>query len=301
MAVNKIIKLVTHDGSFHTDDVFAAAALSIMFEKEGIEFEIIRTRDEEIIKSADYVFDVGGIYDEGTNRFDHHQVGGAGIHKGEIGFSSFGLVWKKFGVKISGSDKSAQFLDNKLALPIDAWDNGYDLVQNNLPDTSPVYIQHLFFAMQPTWREEDLNIDEMFFKSVAIAKEFLNREIIQANDALLAEEAVMDAYNNTKDKRIIVLEKNYPAQHVLQEFPEPLFVIYPRRTNNYWGVKAMREDPKTFKNKKNLPVTWGSLKDEELQKVTGVPDAVFCHKGLFLAVAKTKEGAIKLAGVALES
>ena len=39
--------------------------------------------------------------------------------------------------------------------------------------------------------------------------------------------------------------------------------------------------------------------DETLQKVTGVEDAVFCHKGLFLAVAKSKEGAIKLAELAL--
>ncbi len=43
----------------------------------------------------------------------------------------------------------------------------------------------------------------------------------------------------------------------------------------------------------------GGLRDEELQKITGVEDAVFCHKGLFLAVSKSKEGAVKLAELAL--
>jgi len=36
-----------------------------------------------------------------------------------------------------------------------------------------------------------------------------------------------------------------------------------------------------------------------LAKVTGVPDATFCHNGRFLAVAKSKEGALKLAEIAL--
>jgi uncharacterized UPF0160 family protein len=39
--------------------------------------------------------------------------------------------------------------------------------------------------------------------------------------------------------------------------------------------------------------------NEELAQVTGVADAVFCHNKLFMAVAKSKEGAIKLAELAL--
>src|SRR3989338_10239311 len=108
-------KLITHNGSFHTDDIFAAATLSLLLEKKGEPFEIIRTRDEEIIKSADYVFDVGGIYEREKNRFDHHQPGGAGRRvlsgvEGEkfgIEYSSFGLVWEKFGVDLAGNKEVA--------------------------------------------------------------------------------------------------------------------------------------------------------------------------------------------------
>lgn len=293
--------LVTHNGSFHTDDIFACAALSLLLEKEKKQFEIIRTRDEEIIKNADYVFDVGGVYDEEKNRFDHHQVGGAGRRENGIEYASFGLVWKKLGKEICGSDEGRDLIDLKIAAPIDAFDNGFDLVENKYPGVSPYYIQHIFFSMHPTWREENSNRDEIFLKCVAIAKEILSREIIQVQDSILAEKEVISIYKNSTDKRIIVLDKNYPAQYAMQGFPEPLFIIYPRATDNYWGVKTVRRDPKTFNNRKDLPKSWAGLQDEELQKASGVSDAVFSHKGLFMAVAKSREGAIKLAQLALQT
>ncbi len=312
--------LVTHDGSFHTDDIFAAAALILYLEKNSKEFsaqggpaslwEIIRTRDPEIIQSADYVFDVGGTHDPKLNRFDHHQVGGAGRRipsgvEGEvvIEYAAFGLVWKKFGVELSGSEKAARMIDQKLVAPIDAGDNGFDLSENKY-EVSPYMIQHVFGAMRPTWREDAKSEDEMFLKCVEIAKEVLSREIIQTRDALSAEESVIAIYKNTSDKRIILLDKHYPFQYTLCNFPEPLFVICPRTDSEgveTWGVKAVRDDPKTFKNRKNLPKLWAGVRDEELQNVTGVRDAIFCHRGLFLAVAKSKEGAIKLAQIAVES
>lgn len=306
----KKLKLVTHDASFHTDDIFAAATFSIYFDKLGQNFEITRTRDEKLIKEADYVFDVGGIYDADKNRFDHHQVGGAGVraipssNEGQevsIEYASFGLVWKKFGIELCGNQKAADMVDKKLAAPVDAWDNAFDLVNNKYSKISPFLIQHAFFSMEPTWREENLNINDMFFKCVEIAKQVLSREIIQAQDAILAEEIVTNIYHKTQDKRILIIDKNYPFQHILNNFPEPIYVVYPRKNNNWWGVKAVREDPKTFKNRKNLPASWGGVRDEALQRLTGVPEAIFCHKGLYMCVVKTKEGAIKLAQIALES
>jgi len=296
-------KLVTHDGSFHTDDIFAAASLSIYLGNLGETFAIIRTRDEKIINIGDYVFDVGGIYDSNLNRFDHHQTGGAGKHDNGIDYSSFGLVWKKFGLELCGSQKAFDLIDKKLVAPIDAGDNGLDLVTNKY-EVSPYFIQNAFSSMRPTWREENLTNDEMFLKCVGMAKEILSREIIQAKDEILAEDLVILIYKNTPDKRIIILDKHYPFENTLNNFPEPLFVICPRKNSEgdeTWGVKAVREDPKTFKNRKNFPSGWAGLRDEELQNVTGVSDAVFCHRALFLAVAKSKEGAIKLAQIAVES
>ena len=57
----------------------------------------------------------------------------------------------------------------------------------------------------------------------------------------------------------------------------------------------MRIKPEDFPSRKPFPKEWAGLSDEELQKVSGVNDAVFCHRGVFLCVAKSLEGAIELA------
>ncbi len=253
------------------------------------------------MRSGDYVFDVGGVHTPEENRFDHHQIGGAGRHENGIDYAAFGLVWKKFGVEVAGSTEAAKIIEKSVVSPIDAFDNAIDLVENKHTVT-PYYIQHIFGGMRPTWKEEDVNIDEVFLKAVVLAREILSREITQANDALEASQKVMEIYGNTEDKRMLVLDKNYSVDEMTYEsFPETLFIIFPRRTNNQWGAKAVRVGPRTFKNKKDFPAMWAGLRDEELQNVSGVRDAVFCHRGRFLVVAKTKESAIELAKIALES
>ncbi len=295
-------KLITHNGPFHSDDIFAAATLSLYLEKQGEEFEIIRTRDEEIIKNADYVFDVGGIYDEAANRFDHHQQGGAGKRENNIDYASFGLVWKKFGTEMCGSQKSRDIIDTKVASPIDAHDNGILLVDFK-KDIYPYTIQRVFeMVMRPTWQEDISLTNDFFFMCVNMAKEILKREIKHAQDRILAEENVLQLYNASVDKRIIFLDKYYPFSDVISSFPEPLFVVSPRREDSLWAIIAVSNPgPKTFINRKDLPEAWAGLRDEELQKVTGVSDAIFCHRGKYLAVAGSKDGAMKLAQIAVNA
>lgn len=293
-------KLVTHDGSFHADDVFACATLCLVLEKRGEKFKIIRTRDEKIIKTGDYVFDVGAVYDEENNRFDHHQIGGAGRRENGIEYSSFGLVWKKFGKKLSGSPEAVLAVDKHLVSPVDANDNGVDLVERK-HEVFPYTIQDFFRVMRPTWREGDRNLSKMFLQCVSVAQKILEREITYAQDSVAANKAILSTYQSAEDKRLIVLDKNYHSSEILDKLPELLFAVYPREDNGSWGVKAVRKDLKSFENRKNFPKSWGGLRNEELQKVTGVADAIFCHRALFMAVAKSKEGAVKLAQIALKS
>ena len=66
------MKIATHNGKFHADEVFAVSLLRRLDRFKDA--EIIRTRDAEILKTADVVVDVGGQYDPLTHRYDHHQV-----------------------------------------------------------------------------------------------------------------------------------------------------------------------------------------------------------------------------------
>ena len=68
----KKVKIITHSGSFHADEVFAVATLKLMLGKD-FEIEVIRSRDKSDWDSGDYVVDVGGVYDPSRQRFDHHQ------------------------------------------------------------------------------------------------------------------------------------------------------------------------------------------------------------------------------------
>lgn len=296
MMWNKKKLLVTHDGSFHADDVFATAVLSIL--NKG-RVKIVRTRDEKIIAKGDYVYDVGSVYDPEKNRFDHHQVGGAGKRENGIEYSSFGLVWKKFGEQICGSKKVAEIIDNKLVVPVDAGDNGFDLVEKKY-NVFPYLLEDVLSIFKPTTLET-MNIDDQFFKALTWAEEILKREIKKTNDQIEIAKIIQNFYQNSQDKRLVIIDapkvSRYEIWDALQNFPKLLFAVY--GDVDGWRVVGMRKDVDTFENKKNLPAAWSGLQDEEFQKISGVTDATFCHRGLFLAGAKSKEGAIKLAELAL--
>ena len=288
-------KIVVHDGKFHADDLFAAATVRMYLKGAG---EIIRTRDQKVIDFADFVLDVGGISDPGQQRFDHHQHGGAGVRSNGIPYASFGLVWRKYGDEICGDSKIAERIERKLVAPIDADDNGYSLVQSTAP-VAPYGLQGVLYALRPTWKEDPKMYDTSFMELLPFAQKLIEREIIIARDAIAAEEMVERAYQNALDKRCIELDGPYPYQEKLTAHPEPLFVVAPRPADSKWKVECVRKNPFGFENRKSLPEKWAGLRDSDLALATGVSDAVFCHNGRFLAVAKTKEGAWALAKLAL--
>jgi len=284
--------LITHDGIFHADDIFATATLSL-FLKGSV--KIIRTRDESMFKKGDYVYDVGGIYDPMHNRFDHHQQGGAGVRENSIPYAAFGLVWKTFGEKICGDIAIAKRIDESLVQAIDADDNGIDLITLKTI-VAPYFIQDMFSIFRPSYTEEP-DYDAPFLKMIGIAREILLRTIRKTKDALKAESAVRQAYETAKDKRLIILNDRYPWADVLGAYPEPLYVVFPRTDS--WGVLCVSKAKHSFENRKPLPEAWAGKHDQEMAEVSGVSDATFCHNGRFLAVAKSKEGAIALAEKAL--
>jgi uncharacterized UPF0160 family protein/uncharacterized membrane protein YdjX (TVP38/TMEM64 family) len=300
--MSKKITIATHSGRFHPDDVCAVATLKLLL-GEHVDVDIVRTRDADVIKSADYVVDVGGEYDPSSKRFDHHQKGGAGMRENGIPYAAFGLVWKEYGEKIAGSAKVAQIIDKKLVSFVDAMDNGTGTFTPVQADVYPYTISNVIFTSQPTWKEPKSQMDDIFRTQSAFAMGILAREIKIIADVEEGKETVKEVYERSEDKKLIIFEKNYPWYEVLAEFPEPLYVIEPAEEDISavrWKVRAVQK-PHTFENRKSLPTEWAGKMDKELQEITGVNDAVFCHNKLFLAVAESKEGALALARKALEN
>lgn len=300
MPTQSIKKLVTHDGKFHADDIFACAVLAILLKKQGYTVEVIRTRDEALIAAGDFVFDVGGIYDPAQNRFDHHQKGGAGERENGIPYAAIGLVWKTYGAELCDGDiELANQIDKFLIQPIDANDNGMELSTPTRDDVRSVFLQDALYAFRATWKEDASTYDAAFLELVSFAKKLLARQIVATRDYLEGAKKVADAYATASDKRLIVLDGPYPCEEFLASQSEPLFVIAPRMENGNWKVNTITVHPRTFESRKRLPAAWAGLRDQELETVTGVSGAIFCHNARFLIVAKTKEAAMALAQKAL--
>jgi len=133
---------------------------------------------------------------------------------------------------------------------------------------------------------------------ITVAKDLLIREMNKAKMVIKSETKVKEAFEMSIDKRIIILPEELPWRRVLSEKLEVMFVVYPRNDGR-WGVRAIPDIGYT--SRRSLPAEWAGKTDQDLQEITGVTDAVFCHRGLFMALAESKEGAIKLAKLALDA
>jgi uncharacterized UPF0160 family protein len=294
--------LVTHNGSFHADDVFACATLAYYFEKKKQKYRIVRTRDQEIINSADIVVDVGAIHDPAMLRFDHHQSGGAGERENGIPYAAFGLVWSHFGEELCESKEIADEIDRRLVQPIDAIDNGISISDAGECGLRDYGIHGIVGAYQCTWKQagEHDEQDNRFLELVEFFKGVIAREIEQNKHRLEIVQLIEEIYE--KSERKVILEVPYhanigPLMQVLESHPEVLYIV--ARSNSNWKALALRKEACSFESRANFPKSWAGKRNEELEQMTGVSGALFCHNALFMAVATSKEGAWQLAELAL--
>lgn len=269
-----------HDGVFHADEVTACALL--LFFNQIDKDKIVRTRDKEQQDLCEFVCDVGGVYDPSIKRFDHHQVD----YKGSL--SSAGMICRWLSDAGHVAKELTNFLSDQFVQGVDEQDNGIysspkgqcsfsDLIDNFAP---PAYEAH---------PQELLNC---FFKAVDFAKAHIER--------LIARYYVVYA-------SLRIVEKAMEAQSGLLEFSQAMpwtesffalggethpaqFVLMP--VDDQWKLRAI---PPTGEDKMGVrrahPTVWAGLRDAELEKVSGINGAVFCHKGLFISIWKTKEAA----------
>jgi uncharacterized UPF0160 family protein len=286
------ITIATHNGNFHADDVFSIAALKCIFPS----FKLIRTRDLEIITKADIVIDVGGEYDPDTGRFDHHQRGGAGERENGIPFSSFGLIWQKYGLEIcQGNQEVANSVDSGLVSTIDAIDCGH--VEGVAQGIS---LSQTISMFNPTWQEAS-DFDSCFDEAVDFASRVLTRFIASANGGISAKDIVAKAINDAEDPRVIVLDKYTPWKRTVHALSaEALYMVYPSPSGQ-WRIQTVPVELGSFEDRKPLPKQWAGLSDDALKDVTGIDDAMFCHNGLFIAGAESFESTMKMASIALKA
>ncbi|KAJ3576674.1 hypothetical protein NP233_g285 [Leucocoprinus birnbaumii] len=320
----------THNGTFHCDE---ALAVFLLRQTAGYATaDLKRTRDPAILDSCDIVVDVGAIYDEAKQRFDHHQRGFTEVfgHGFNTKLSSAGLVYKHFGKEIIANRLQLSIDDPKVELlwlklyrefieAIDAIDNG---ISQYPTDIKPLYrgrtdLSSRVAHLNPAWNESTNAeaVDARFLEASKLTgTEFLGRLDYYANAWLPARDLLIEAINKSKETvdptgRIIVFTQFLPWKEHLFELESTgvvaadvaTYVVYPDETAGNWRVQAVPVSPESFESRKALPEEWRGLRDDELSRASDIEGGIFIHASGFIGGNKTQDGALKLAKVSLDN
>lgn len=274
--------LGTHDGSFHADEV-TAAGLLILFGKIDQD-KIIRTRDQKILNTCEYVCDVGGIYDSSIKRFDHHQV----QYKGDL--SSAGMVWLYLKEQDVVDQATYNFFNEALIMGVDAHDNGTAAMVKGHCSFSGV-ISNFVPASYEAPPEE---LDSAFHAALDFALGHLQRLLLRHRYIQKCRELVAEAMAKGSD--CLIFDRAMPWMDSFfslggEEHPAR-FVVMP--TGDHWKLRGVPpKNSNRMQLRKPLPAQWAGRLEDELKEITGIRGAIFCHKGRFISVWETKEDALK--------
>lgn len=315
--VKPVKTVVTHNGQFHMDEVSAIAILKLSFSK--YEFEIIRTRDPEIISKAQedpekFVVDVGHVYDHNKNCYDHHQTSfndGFGEHYNHITpLSSCGLVFRHYGKQLINNigtpeqnkcidlDYVLDYIYKNFILPIDAHDNGVTYCDSNLLKFNPLELGSTI----SNFNGEIYNNDEQlirFKQAVEIMTQIITHCVSSAIDFSYKYQKNLQVFEQAFKKRfwpeLLVLKEplNNVTTYLKRYDPtkQVKFIISPKPGSipeqwNIWTVNCEGEKFKTL-----VPL----ITQKEAEKYVGENEVVFIHKACFTGATYSIGSAIQVA------
>ncbi|KAF7347808.1 hypothetical protein MVEN_01538300 [Mycena venus] len=316
------IKIIgTHNGTFHCDE-----ALAVFLLRQTATYR----EDPAVLETCDIVVDVGAVYDESKQLFDHHQRGFTEVfgHGFETKLSSAGLVYKHFGKEVIANKTQLPADDPKVMTlwlkmykqfieAIDGIDNG---ISQYPSDIKPKYksstdLSSRVASLNPAWNQPSSPeiYDAQFAKASQLTgEEFLGKLIYYANAWLPAREllnaAIASSKNIDSTGKILVFEQflpwkehlfDYEAESETPESEKAIYVVYPDDGGS-WRVQAVPVSSESFDSRKALPEAWRGLRDDTLSTAAGIEGCVFVHASGFIGGNKTKEGALRLAKAALE-
>ncbi|MGE5632985.1 MAG: MYG1 family protein [Caulobacteraceae bacterium] len=288
-------RIGTHDGWFHADEVMATAVLEKLYD-----VEVVRTRYMEILDSLDIVYDVG------DGEFDHHNIEKQHRENGTP-YAACGLIWRRFGAEVIHSEYPElspedaavvfQHIDLGIIQGIDAIDNGLRTVINIIPTMN---ISTIISGFNPPWDAVLSTTDQYFHEAVRLAYSVLDNVLNEQAAVMKAKAQIAEVYKKRIRQEVLILDEPYPWATAINEIDtrkEVLFVIFPR--DKEFLIQTVRGSGGPFGNRKSLPKSWAGKRENGLNEVIGINDAIFCHPARFIAGAGSFESILKMADIAV--
>ncbi len=323
-----IERYVTHDGPPHLDDILAFATLELSHRLNGDELELIRSRNPEKFVDAQWVVDVGGVFDESRGRLDHHQFKPDDSERprreNSVAYASAGMTWKvggalcidrvcaRSGLRITEDQKREIFLriDEDLYQPVDSHDNGElhstnthrDLGNETELSLPNVYLADLVRDYNVAI-SLDHNYDQVFIELAHTLERMVHARILRYADEIVCRSLLASA-ERLEGGAVIIFTEPVPSSlsAILHEAPpEVKFAIFPSNDSNDWTIRAIPASKGSFEFRVGFPADWRGLMANALEeKMTlrehlKMPGAIFCHAGGFIAKADDVETAKMMA------
>ena len=280
----KKIKIVTHAGGFHTDELFAIALIKHFVSND---IEIDRTRENSALEAYKrdpniWVIDVGGEYDASNHNFDHHQSTFGEKWSGtDVLFSSCGLVWwhlKRNGyLKYLTNFQISEF-ENKLIKRIDAHDNG-------VGKWSHAVIFKLF-------NRNDDN-DDGFLKALSMACEYTSNSLFYfENEGVNIRN--LYKYKYLRNGKIVIVDDKDSFNIIpsIKINTNASVVVEHKVSEGSWSVQGIR--PQVL-----VPQNWRGISELKLRQITG-GDVFFAHRSGHLVKTDTEKSAMMVANMMID-
>jgi len=328
------IKIGTHNGTFHCDEVLACFMLRTLDEYKNA--QIVRTRDQSVLDTCNIVVDVGAVFDAEKKRFDHHQRSFTDTmnslnpkYKWTTKLSSAGLVYFHYGMEIIKSlvkglvaeselEKTVPLIYSKVyenfVEEIDAIDNGVNMSDGELRYKINSNLSSRVSRINPNWNDEKPDEEAGFYKAMkVVGEEFTSCVTDYVKVWLPARSIVERCFLKRKSVdesgMIVELDQHCPwkehlfnieRDYALAENELIKYVIYTDQKGK-WRLQCVPLGAATFDNRLSIKAEWRGIRDEELSKLSGIPGCIFVHAGGFIGGNETKEGVLQMARESLKS